>query len=594
MATWGRRGVRTVITVAVATLICLQPDAITPSTGEPASAVELPAAEPTQTTTKQSAAASRRPNIVLIQLDDFSDDLTQTLRSARTMRKQGASFRHSFVVDSLCCVSRASTFTGQYPHQTGVRTNTDNLPNPVGPVGGWAAFRDYGNSARQVALRLQRAGYRTGYTGKFLNQYEIRNGQVPPAVPGWSEFNVLLGSAYDGWGFVSTRRVAGGGITFDTHPAPPATASAAEKDRAYAGTAIADFALSFVRRHERDAAPYFLQVAPYAPHNRVSPQGAYPGDPLFPPAFRDRPGPTRLLGNCGRISCAKLTVADLPGWGDRGADLRPRRTNGGLAPAWNPQNRTLSRGTATRDLRNRARMAQSADRMIRRILNRVGPHTYVILTSDNGLHLGQFGLARGKGTPYDVDVRVPLLVVGPDVEPGRRKELVTNIDLAPTMERLAGLRPAAYRSGRSFVAALKNPTRRRNGYAFFEHTYAPSLAEDPDVPFAGGTMDLIPSYVAVRTRDQLLVRLDLDPSWTGTDYAWEFYDYSRRGIRAPQPLRGQEVCRRRSAAAGQAEAVRSVWRGARQRPGAEGVSSAAPQLTCRSSTGPGGAPAADR
>ncbi len=39
-------------------------------------------------------------------------------------------------------------------------------------------------------------------------------------------------------------------------------------------------------------------------------------------------------------------------------------------------------------------------------------------------------------------------------------------------------------------------------------------------------MDLIPSYVAVRSRDALLVRLDLDPSWDGVDEAWEFYDYS--------------------------------------------------------------------
>ena len=35
----------------------------------------------------------------------------------------------------------------------------------------------------------------------------------------------------------------------------------------------------------------------------------------------------------------------------------------------------------------------------------------------------------------------------------------------------------------------------------------------------------MPSYVAVRTRDALLVGLDLDGSWEGTDVAWEFYDY---------------------------------------------------------------------
>jgi hypothetical protein len=61
---------------------------------------------------------------------------------------------------------------------------------------------------------------------------------------------------------------------------------------------------------------------------------------------------------------------------------------------------------------------------------------------------------------------------------------------------------------------------------FFEHTWAPSLGFDPDRPYSGGTLDVIPSYVAVRSRDGLLVRLDLDPDWVGTDIAWEFYSYA--------------------------------------------------------------------
>ena len=54
-------------------------------------------------------------------------------------------------------------------------------------------------------------------------------------------------------------------------------------------------------------------------------------------------------------------------------------------------------------------MAQSVDRTVRRILRLVDDNTYVVLTSDNGFHLGQNGLGRGKGTAYDTDVHVPLL-----------------------------------------------------------------------------------------------------------------------------------------------------------------------------------------
>ena len=39
-------------------------------------------------------------------------------------------------------------------------------------------------------------------------------------------------------------------------------------------------------------------------------------------------------------------------------------------------------------LRNRARMVQTVDRMLGRILDTVDANTYVVLTSDNGYHLG--------------------------------------------------------------------------------------------------------------------------------------------------------------------------------------------------------------
>ena len=61
---------------------------------------------------------------------------------------------------------------------------------------------------------------------------------------------------------------------------------------------------------------------------------------------------------------------------------------------------------------------------------------------------------------------------------------------------------------------------------FHEHTWSPSLGgSDPDRWYSGAAIDVIPSYVAVRSRNALLVRLDLDPSWEGVEVAWEFYDY---------------------------------------------------------------------
>ncbi len=46
-------------------------------------------------------------------------------------------------------------------------------------------------------------------------------------------------------------------------------------------------------------------------------------------------------------------------------------------------------------------------------------NTYIILTSDHGLALGQHGL-MGKQNQYDHSVRMPFIIVGPDIEEGKR------------------------------------------------------------------------------------------------------------------------------------------------------------------------------
>ena len=378
----------------------------------------LPLARATAPASVAAAAVDDRPNVVLVLLDDMSMELLRTMRSARTMRDTGAWYPHSYVVDSLCCVSRASTFTGQYPHQTGVLLNVSVRDDSGDPRGGWPAFVQHGNQERTVAVRLRQSGYTTGYVGKYLNEYDYRPGRkVPPPIPGWDMLDVVFFSAYDGWDFWSSELVDGR-TEVRHHPAPPSSASRREKDRAYAGRFIERTALDFVREAEQGDAPYFLQVAPYAPHGRVHAAGHYPHDPSSRPAFRDRPHPGRPDGNCGRVACRSLSLRDLRGYGDQQGDNRPRRADGRPGALWNRHPHIHGAAPTLRMLRSRVQMLQSADRMVRRLLRQVGPDTYVILTSDNGFHLGQHGLRAGKGTPYTSDIRVPLLVVGPGVRPG--------------------------------------------------------------------------------------------------------------------------------------------------------------------------------
>ena len=117
----------------------------------------------------------------------------------------------------------------------------------------------------------------------------------------------------------------------------------------------------------------------------------------------------------------------------------------------------------------------------------------LVLTASNG------GLAKvtqpDGSTAYDEATRVPLLFHGPFFRARRVDFAVSLIDLAPTFEELAGLTPAAYRSGTSLVPTLGDRRRVTRTHVFHEHT-SHVMGGDPDLAFTGGELMRIPSSVA--------------------------------------------------------------------------------------------------
>lgn len=478
------------------------------------------------------ATEDTRPNIVFVLMDDFSLELLATMPQARKMQASGATYRNAHVVDSLCCPSRSAILTGRAPHQTGVLTNT--AQDPDNPIGGYRAFVRNGNTTKAFNVALHRSGYATGFVGKYLNGYEMSTNYegkhfAPAKIPGWTDFQAILGGGYPEWGFWSTYRDADGVMQVRHNLKPKRTASVAERDRHYATNVASDMAVGFLRKHRDEEKPYFLEVATYGPHAQMV--HAYAENPAFPSAFADRAPQGRPAdGNCGTGPCDALTLRDLKGYDDPRADNAPTflRRNGTTrpAPAWNTNPLTLTAKSALSSYRDRARMVQSIDRMIGRLRAEAGPNTYFFLTSDNGFHLGQLQLNGGKGSPYDVDTQVPLLVTGPGVRPGARHQFVSSLDLSSTFESLAGLRSPGYRSGTSFAESLRRPQAPGGRFVFYDHTFAKSQPGEVDNDYAvGGDIDSIPSYIGVRGRRGLLVRVDQDNSWRGTRYAWELYRY---------------------------------------------------------------------
>ena len=129
-------------------------------------------------------------------------------------------------------------------------------------------------------------------------------------------------------------------------------------------------------------------------------------------------------------------------------------------------------------------------------------NTYIVFSSDNGYHLGQHRLARGKQTAFDTDIRVPLIVAGPGVPAARVvPQVAQNVDLYPTFVQLAGGTPAASVEGHSLVPLLHPagaPVPWRT-VALVEHHGGNTDPADPD--FEGGGSDPT-TYDAIRISAQ--------------------------------------------------------------------------------------------
>ena len=92
-------------------------------------------------------------------------------------------------------------------------------------------------------------------------------------------------------------------------------------------------------------------------------------------------------------------------------------------------------------------------------------NTIVVVMGDNGA-----ALLRGKGTLYELGVRVPLIMRWPGVvKPGSvHRALISGEDLAPTLLEAAGLPAPAETTGRSFLPLLRGAAFDPRRYVFSE------------------------------------------------------------------------------------------------------------------------------
>jgi arylsulfatase A-like enzyme len=344
-----------------------------------------------------SAQETTRPNVLIIITDDqraHRDAFQMMPETLRLFEVGGTRYSRAFTTTPTCCPSRSSIFSGRYAHNHGVLTNQQGSVL---------------STAQTVQAELQAAGYQTGLVGKYLNEVD----GAPPHFDRYAKMSGLAGkTGYPGY-----------------YDVPFLLTGSAEEEivTEYSTTFIGSRAVDLLDAFEEsDDQPWFLFVAPLAPHRPFEPEERYADAPV--PAFRANP------------AFLETNLNDKPSYvsGDRW-----QRPDG-----WAKQVRA-----------DQLRMLMSVDDQVERIFDRIDDlgeqDTLAFFLSDNGHLWGEHGITN-KLVPYHPSIRIPLFLRWPGhvVEGATSGAIVANIDVAPTIYDAVGIAPSYTVDGRSLLDPL--------------------------------------------------------------------------------------------------------------------------------------------
>ncbi len=363
----------------------------------------------------------RPPNIVFLLADDLrwnslgcmGDPVVRT-PNIDALAARGTLFPNHFVTTSICCVSRASIFSGQYAR----RHHINDFETPFTP----AAF------ARTYPALLRAAGYRTGFIGKF------------------GVGNVLPVKEFDTWhGF------PGQGRYFEPGDTEHLTAR------------MGDQALEFLRRGDGDR-PFCLSVSFKAPHCQDGARREFPPDPRDENLYADATVPAPR-------SATEEPFRKLPDFVQHSEGRVRWRHRFATAELFQQTVRDYFRLVTGMD-REVGRIVEALRQA------KLADHTLIVFTSDNGFFFGEHGMAgkwlmyeESIRVPLIiVDPRAP------NEARGRKVEAMTlNIDLAPTLLDYAGVAAPAAMQGRSLRRLVRGETPGWRTDWFYEHHTLPRI-----------------------------------------------------------------------------------------------------------------------
>lgn len=360
------------------------------------------------------APPSRKPNVLMICADQFRADFVGASHqnpSVKTphidaLARRGVNFTHCVSNQPLCSPSRASFLTSRYATETGV----------------WKLGLELDHSLPTIATEFRKNGYTSGFIGKWhVSQTDLENGKkqmgwIPPGPSRggfddqWEGANVLelVSHPYQGnyWDNDGTN------IGF--------------KDE-YRVDFITKRGVQFIeQKHDK---PWLLFLSQLEPHHQNDVDAFVPPkryedqytDPYIPEDLRNLPGNwrSRITGYYGCVQAIDDSV-----------------------------------GTLVEALEKTGQL----------------DNTIILFFSDHGCTF-RTRMGEYKRSPHESSIRVPFVIAGPGFDQSIViDEIVSLLDLAPTLLDGAGLQPPASMRGKPLKPLALDPSARKawDSTAYFQ------------------------------------------------------------------------------------------------------------------------------
>lgn len=441
-------------------------------------------------------ALAGKPNIIFIMSDDHAANTIGAYggRLAKLnptptidkLAKEGMLFENCFAANSICTPSRASILTGQYNH----RNKVYDLDGTLEPA------------CQYLPIGMKQAGYQTAMIGKWHLRAEPRPFDYYCVLPTLNPY------------FNPTFLVRG------EKPWPGNTI----KREGHTTDVILDLVLDWMK-HKRDPRkPFFLMYHEKAPHDMFE----------FAPRYKDYlkdveiPEPSSLWSQPGFGSIATRGHHDelLP---YIGTSIGTRNSHFNYVKKFGfealPTEEQRKRAAYNEYLKRYLRCVKGIDDSLAILFDYLRSaglmeNTVIIYTSDQGMMLGEHDY-MDKRWMYEESERMPFIIRYPKtIKPGSRTDaIVENVDFAPLLLDIAGIKAPEVMQGRSFKAICETGREPVDWKHAAYYRYWMHMVHHDN-----------PGNLGLRTKDYKLIfyyGMGRDDKMPRTPPGWELYDLKK-------------------------------------------------------------------